>query len=375
MRRFIARRGVILTRAKASQVVEAAKGALRLPPDERAVLGRVLAADLVLLSSVEAQITAAETMLAELLPATPAAILLTLPGVAVVRASNYGAGIGDPGRFPDAAVAYRASGLVPALCRAPPQRSAHLPGGLGRAALGDHRGRPGAVPTRSGVRRLPRAADCCGQACLGGRRRRRAPGAPAGLRHVAHPACLRPGKVGQVGGGGRHGEDRWGPPERSIVPAVTCELERREGRRQHQHTTTRSRLRARTWLPDRSAGRTRSRMSACAAGKPSINRRSNGPPTGLLRRGPGNGLTDQTVARRAREPGAGNGPLLGSMSGPQGNRRTRLQITGRRRRRPDAGTSGRLRPCSATNRRGLLANDINVVSPLRGTMSVLTCEP
>ncbi|MGH2661096.1 MAG: hypothetical protein ACRDHS_15940, partial [Actinomycetota bacterium] len=41
-------------------------------------------------------------------------MLLSLPGVAVVRASNYGAAVGDPGRFPNASAAYRASGLVPA---------------------------------------------------------------------------------------------------------------------------------------------------------------------------------------------------------------------------------------------------------------------
>lgn len=37
-----------------------------------------------------------------------------LPGVGVVRASAYGAAIGDPLRFPNAGAAYRASGLVPA---------------------------------------------------------------------------------------------------------------------------------------------------------------------------------------------------------------------------------------------------------------------
>ena len=49
-----------------------------------------------------------------MLPATPAAILTTLPGISVVRASNYGAEIGDPWRFRNAESAYRFSGLVPA---------------------------------------------------------------------------------------------------------------------------------------------------------------------------------------------------------------------------------------------------------------------
>ncbi len=55
----------------------------------------------------------AETALAEQLPQTPAHILISLPGVGTIRASAYGAGIGDPWRFPNAAAAYRASGLVP----------------------------------------------------------------------------------------------------------------------------------------------------------------------------------------------------------------------------------------------------------------------
>jgi transposase len=78
-------------------------------------LSRVLAIDVALLASVEAEITAAEKALEEVLADTPAGVLTSLPGVAVVRASNYGAGIGDPSRFANAAGAYRASGLVPAL--------------------------------------------------------------------------------------------------------------------------------------------------------------------------------------------------------------------------------------------------------------------
>jgi transposase len=39
--------------------------------------------------------------------------LRTPSGVGVIRASTYGAAIGDPFRFPNAGAAYRASGLVP----------------------------------------------------------------------------------------------------------------------------------------------------------------------------------------------------------------------------------------------------------------------
>lgn|GEM_PF-516321 len=113
LRAFVAHRGVRMSRPKAAQVVQAAKEALRLPGTERAVLGAVLSADVALLGSVEAELARAEAALAELLPKTPAQVLTSLPGVGVVRASAYGAGIGDPWRFPDASAAYRASGLVP----------------------------------------------------------------------------------------------------------------------------------------------------------------------------------------------------------------------------------------------------------------------
>jgi transposase len=145
LRRFVARRGVTLKRSKAAQVVEAARVALRLPAEERQTLGRLLAADLSLLDAVEAQIAAAEAALADILPHTPAGILLTLPGVAVVRASNYGAAIGDPERFPNAAAVYRASGLVPALYES-----------AGRRRPGRHISREGSAQLRSAIIELGR---------------------------------------------------------------------------------------------------------------------------------------------------------------------------------------------------------------------------
>ena len=113
LRAFVAHRGVRMSRPKAAQVVQAAREALRLPRPERSVLGAVLAADVELLCATEAELSRAEAALAELLPKTPAQVLTSLPGVGVVRASAYGAGIGDPWRFPNASAAYRASGLVP----------------------------------------------------------------------------------------------------------------------------------------------------------------------------------------------------------------------------------------------------------------------
>jgi len=42
------------------------------------------------------QIDQAEQHLATVLPDTPAGVLTSLPGVGVVRASNYGGALGDP---------------------------------------------------------------------------------------------------------------------------------------------------------------------------------------------------------------------------------------------------------------------------------------
>lgn len=114
LRAFTARRGVRLQRRKAEQLHQAAADALRLPPAERACRTAVLAADLAVLDMLNNQIHAAEQHLAAVLPNTPAGVLTSLPGVGVVRASNYGAALGDPARFANADRAYRASGLVPA---------------------------------------------------------------------------------------------------------------------------------------------------------------------------------------------------------------------------------------------------------------------
>ena len=73
----------------------------------------LLAADVVLLATVQTEVQRAEEMLAGVLGQTPAGVLVTLPGIGVVRASNYGAALGDPHRFGNAAAAYRFSGLVP----------------------------------------------------------------------------------------------------------------------------------------------------------------------------------------------------------------------------------------------------------------------
>jgi transposase len=97
----------------ADKLVEAARQAL---PSADAVVARaVVAADLRVLAELRAQIAIADEQLARLLPATPYAILTTTPGWAAIRASLYGAGIGDPARWTCARKIYRASGLSPSV--------------------------------------------------------------------------------------------------------------------------------------------------------------------------------------------------------------------------------------------------------------------
>ena len=143
---FTARRGVRLQRRKAEQLHQAAADALRLPVVERACRAAVLSADLAVLDMLNHQIDQAEQHLTAVLANTPAGVLTSLPGVGVVRASNYGAALGDPERFANADRAYRASGLVPASYES-----------AGRARGGQGISREGNAELRSAVIELGRA--------------------------------------------------------------------------------------------------------------------------------------------------------------------------------------------------------------------------
>ncbi|MGI8769246.1 MAG: IS110 family transposase [Propionibacteriaceae bacterium] len=92
--RFAAHRGLQVLRPVAERIVGVAHDAL--PTSDAVVAGQVLAADLGLLDDLDIQVAAAETALAALLPGSPFATLTSMPGWAVVRASNYGAAVGDP---------------------------------------------------------------------------------------------------------------------------------------------------------------------------------------------------------------------------------------------------------------------------------------
>jgi len=110
-RRFAARREVIVAGKVAERFVHAARAAVPLEGADTA--RRLLAADLALLETLESQVAAAEAELARLLPATPFQVLTTTPGWGLVRASRYGAALGDPARWPSARQVYRAAGLTP----------------------------------------------------------------------------------------------------------------------------------------------------------------------------------------------------------------------------------------------------------------------
>lgn len=114
LRAYVANRGVAMTRPKAAQVVAAAKVSLRLPAADRGALQTVLTTDIDRYDALTAAADDAETRLADVLGDTPAGVLTSLPGVATVRASAYGAALGDPARYPNATTAYRTAGLAPA---------------------------------------------------------------------------------------------------------------------------------------------------------------------------------------------------------------------------------------------------------------------
>jgi transposase len=113
LREFAARRGVRVTTPLAERIVDAARQALPVPGAQ--IARQMLTEDLVLLDRIEADITAADKAIGDLLPLTPFGILTTAPGWGSTRVANYGAAVGDPQRWPTYRQLYRASGLTPRL--------------------------------------------------------------------------------------------------------------------------------------------------------------------------------------------------------------------------------------------------------------------
>lgn len=109
--RFGATRGLQIRQPVADRIVQAAREAL--PAADAAVARAVLAADLALLSDLDTQVDQATDQLARILPSTPFAPLLSVPGWAAVRVGNYGGALGDPTRFDNHRQVYRTAGLNP----------------------------------------------------------------------------------------------------------------------------------------------------------------------------------------------------------------------------------------------------------------------
>jgi len=109
--RFGATRGLQVRAPLADRLIRAAKDAL--PTADAAVARAVLTADLALLADLDTQIEHATGHLTRLLPGSPFAPLLTVPGWAAVRAGNYGGALGDPARFANYRQIYRTAGLNP----------------------------------------------------------------------------------------------------------------------------------------------------------------------------------------------------------------------------------------------------------------------
>jgi transposase len=107
------RHQVRMLRPKASQVLAAASEALWVPARQRRCAQEQLEVEMRRYESLLADLTISDTRLREILPSTPAAVLMSIPGVGVLTASYYGAALGDPGRFASADSAYRFSGLAP----------------------------------------------------------------------------------------------------------------------------------------------------------------------------------------------------------------------------------------------------------------------
>lgn len=107
-------RGIRMTVAKSELIVACARDALTPQSSQRDLVEQHLAADVAMFLTVEAEVLRCERELAALIASTPAGVLTSLPGVGVVRASAYGAAIGDHTRFTNADTAYAFAGLSPA---------------------------------------------------------------------------------------------------------------------------------------------------------------------------------------------------------------------------------------------------------------------
>jgi transposase len=154
--RFGATRGLQIRKPVADRIIRAAREAL--PAADAAVARAVLAASLVLLTNLDTQVDQATDQLERILPSTPFAPLLSVPGWAVVRAGNYGGALGDPTRFDNHRQVYRTAGLNPIQYESAGKRRDSVISREGSVELRPRPDRPrhGSVaqrPRREGLRR------------------------------------------------------------------------------------------------------------------------------------------------------------------------------------------------------------------------------
>ncbi|MFC9550368.1 hypothetical protein ACFTWF_05905 [Rhodococcus sp. NPDC056960] len=104
---FAADHGLRLEHPRAERLVAAAADAL--PTPHAALARQVIARDRILLTDLETQITGATARIAELIPASPFATLMSVPGWGPARIGNYAGALGDPERWAGPAQIHRAS--------------------------------------------------------------------------------------------------------------------------------------------------------------------------------------------------------------------------------------------------------------------------
>ena len=112
--RYAHTRGLAMSSSKCDQIVACARDALSAQNSQRDLAEQLLTADMAMFVTVEAEVLRCERELAALIASTPAGVLTSIPGVGVVRASAYGAALGDHTRFTNADAAYAFAGLSPA---------------------------------------------------------------------------------------------------------------------------------------------------------------------------------------------------------------------------------------------------------------------
>jgi transposase len=106
------------------------------PPEDAELRAERLGRDLARHQRLQADIAAVETQLTRLLAATPGQILVTLPGVGVVRAASFAAHSLPIARFPTPEHLYAATGLAPATYQS---ASLQRRGRISRQGLPEHR--------------------------------------------------------------------------------------------------------------------------------------------------------------------------------------------------------------------------------------------